>query len=127
MVSCMISKKNRNSRKDIEQIFKFGRFFVSPNISLKFIKNPNNVKMFSFITPKSVSKKAVIRNLLRRRGYVILKKYLTIIPNGLMGVFVFGKKSAMFFGGRKSKNLKPMNNLENEIKNLVFKLKNEKN
>ncbi len=88
----MLPKKNRADRKDIEQIFKVGRFVNSPNLTLKFIKNHESFPpRISFLTPKTVSKKAVIRNLLRRRGYSALEKSFYKLPKGLLGVFVFKK------------------------------------
>lgn len=118
----MLSKKNRNDRKSVEQIFKSGSFVNSPNLTLKFLNTNENKKRVSFITPKTVSKKAVVRNLLRRRGYAILEKYFNALPIGFLGVFVFGKKSLQIFGGRKTKIYNPMLNLENEIKNIFNKL-----
>lgn len=118
----MLPKVNRNNRKDIEQIFKSGRFVNSLNLTLKFKKISNNKKAISFITPKTVSKKAVVRNLLRRRGYAVLKKYFDEFPVGFMGVIIFNKKSAEIFGGRKNKTFNPINNLDNEIKILISKI-----
>ncbi len=118
----MLPKKNRNSRKTIEQIFKSGRFVSSPNLTFKFTIKEDSEKMVSFITPKTISKKAVVRNLLRRRGYAVLKKYFEGLPTGLSGVFVFGKKSLEIFGGKKSKKYNPIQNLENEIKVIIHKL-----
>ncbi len=118
----MLSKQNRNNRKEIEQIFKSGSFVNSPNLTFKFFKTKDNLKKISFITPKTVSKKAVARNLLRRRGDAVLKKYFKDFPVNLLGVFVFGKKSMEVFGGRKNKSYSPINNLENEIKNILNKI-----
>lgn len=118
----MLSKINRSDRKDIKQIFEFGRFVNSQNLTLKFILEKTKNKKVSFIVPKTVSKKAIIRNLLRRRGYAILRKYFSRIPVGFKGVFLFGKKSVNAFGGRKTKTFNPILNLENEIKNLLHKI-----
>lgn len=45
----------------------------------------------SFIVSKTVSKGAVGRNTLRRRGYNALRKHITEFPAGLFGVFIFKK------------------------------------
>ena len=119
----MLSQKNRTNTKLVDRIFKEGKFVNSPNLTLKFIKNEFPFPQISFITPKAVSKKAVDRNLLRRRGYFILRKYLIFSPTNFAGVFVFGKKSMDFFGGRKNKKRNPILVLENEIKIILEKLK----
>lgn len=120
----MLTKNNRLDRKTVEKVFKEGRFIGSTNLTLKYIlKNENNAFKIAFITPKTASKKAVDRNLLRRRGYAIIKKhYNKAFPAGFIGCFVFGKKSMDNFGGRKNKVYNPAINLENEIKNLLNKI-----
>ena len=119
----MLPKEKRADTKAIEQIFQKGRFVGSPNLSLKFIatKEPIPAKI-SFISPKTASKKAPVRNLLRRRGYAAVSKYIDSLPQGFSGAFIFGKKSAEIFGGRKTKQHNPIQNLENEIKTILNKL-----
>lgn len=121
----MFLKINRVDKSIIKQIFTKSRFINSANITLKFILNNKLPKRVSFIVPKSTSKKAVERNLLRRRGYSVLSKYLDTLPFGFMGVFVFNKKSVFYFGLKsknKLKNRESIKNLENEIKNLLNKI-----
>ncbi len=119
----MLSKKNRVNKKLIDIIFKEGKFINSPNLTLKFIKEGFLSPKIAFITPKTTSKKAIDRNLLRRRGYFIIKKYLKCFPTGFDGAFVFGKKSMEIFGGKKNKIKNPVKSLENEIKIILYKLK----
>jgi len=119
----MLPKKNRANKKAIDQIFKGGKFFNSNNLTLKFfIDKTNKNKQISFIVPKTISKKAVIRNLLRRRGYAVLVKYLKDFPSGIVGAFVFNKKSLDIFGNKKNKTYNPILNLENEIKIILSKI-----
>jgi len=118
----MLPKKNRADRKSVERIFKEGRYVNSNNLTLKFIQIESAYPQISFVVPKTVSKKAVIRNLLRRRGYAVLKPYLGVFPVGFTGVFLFGKKSKDIFSGRKNKIRNPIQNLENEIKIILSKL-----
>ena len=61
------------------------------------------------IAPKAVSRLAVKRNLLRRRGYRALEKYINEIPS-LLGVFIFKKYQD------------DVSILENEIKNIFNKI-----
>jgi|SRR3989338_4938323 len=88
----MLKKKNRVSKREVDQIFKIGKFLISPNFTFKFIfTNKSIPPRISFITPKNVAKLAVKRNFLRRRGYNALEKYINQFPSGLIGVFVFKK------------------------------------
>lgn len=107
----MLLKKNRASKKDIDKIFKEGRFFVSTNLTFKFIfiKNQKEPKI-SFIAPKNIAKLAVKRNLLRRKGYFVLKKYIKNVSPSVVGVFVF------------KKHQEDVSVLENETKNLLNKI-----
>ncbi|MFA6177751.1 MAG: ribonuclease P protein component [Candidatus Paceibacterota bacterium] len=87
----MLPKKNRVNTKEVDKIFKEGRFLVSSSFTFKYFKSANKGVKISFIAPKSVAKLAVKRNLLRRRGYTALAKYIDQFPAGLMGVFIFKK------------------------------------
>jgi ribonuclease P protein component len=88
----MLLKKNRADKKAVERIFKEGKFLNSLNLTFKFIlSNDSTLPRISFIAPKNIAKLAVRRNLLRRRGYSVLKKYIYLLPTGLLGVFVFKK------------------------------------
>jgi ribonuclease P protein component len=108
----MLKKKNRATKKEIDLLFKEGKFLNSPNLTFKFINSFRSDlnKRISFIAPKSVAKLAVKRNLLRRRGYDVLKKYLDQFPVGILGAFVFRKyqDNALI--------------IENEIKTILTKI-----
>jgi ribonuclease P protein component len=119
----MIPKKNRTSQKIVDLIFKQGKFVNSNNISLKFYINKGNPSpRVSFIVPKGVAKSAVLRNMLRRRGYIVLSKYLNSLPQGLHGSFVFGKNSKEIFGLRGNHKNDSFTNLDNEIKTIITNL-----
>ncbi len=134
----MLPKKNRTDRKTVEKVFKEGRFVNSANLSFKYMHptpalplangRENSIRI-SFTAPKTACKRAVGRNLLRRRGYAVLRKILRTSPlpspfkgEGVIGVLVFGKKSMEFFGKKKNKLYNPILNLENEIKNILNKI-----
>ncbi|MEK9181675.1 MAG: ribonuclease P protein component [Patescibacteria group bacterium] len=107
----MLPKKNRADKKAVEKIFKTGKFLTSFSLTFKFILNNNStVPQISFIAPKSVAKLAVQRNLLRRRGYAVLGKYIQKFPSGLVGAFVFRKYQD------------DISIIENEIKNILNKI-----
>lgn len=106
----MLPKKNRVNTKEVEKIFKTGKSVASLVLTFKYIKNNTPGVKISFIAPKNIAKLAVQRNLLRRRGYLALKKYLHQFPAGILGVFVF------------KKHQEDVSILENEIKNILAKI-----
>jgi len=118
----MLPKKNRLDKNTIENIFKNGLFVISNNLTFKFIRTPGSPTRISFIVPKTVNKKAVTRNLLRRRGYGVLSKNKDILPDKVAGAFIFGKSSTKLFGLNKNKQYNPILELENEIKTLLNKV-----
>jgi len=120
----MLPKKNRADKKAVEKIFKGGKFLNSPHLTFKFILRTTsqtcwnshmsdlwaNAPRISVIVPKNIAKLAVKRNLLRRRGYDVLKKYINQFPSNLLGVFIFKKYQ------------EDVLILENEIKNIFAKI-----
>lgn len=119
----MLPKKNRASTKEVEKIFKEGKFINLPNLTFKYLKaigqtygNLHRSDLWlespriSFIAPKSIAKLAVDRNLLRRRGYSALGRCLDQFPAGLIGVFIFKKYQD------------DISIIENEIKNILQKI-----
>ena len=107
----MLPKKNRVDKRAIEKIFKESKIFNSPILTFRFVlTNNNNIPRISIIVPKTVAKKAVNRNLLRRRGYNVLGKYINRFPAGILGIFLFKKYQD------------DISILENEIKNILNKI-----
>ena len=105
----MLPKKNRATTKEVEKIFKAGRFLNSLHLTFKYLKVPSKTIKISFIAPKSVAKLAVKRNLLRRCGYSALQKCMNLSPAGLIGVFIFKKPE------------ENISTLEHEIKSIFSK------
>ena len=120
----MLSKQNRADKNSIKEIFQKGRFVSSANLTFKYIPkgSPDNTRV-SFIAPKTTSKSAAKRNLLRRRGYAVLGKHMGSLPSKTLGAFILGKNSLSLFGkiGRSSDN-GSLTNLENEIKSILSKI-----
>lgn len=107
----MLAKTNRADKKTVEEIFKKGVIYNTTILTLRFIKKKEpHPPRVSFIAPKSVAKKAVLRNRLRRCGYSILKNKINNLPKGFVGVLVF----------RKSDFEK--NNLEKDLISLLSKI-----
>jgi len=119
----MLKKRNRLTSNDVEMLFKHSKTAFSDNLSFKYMfKKDQTPSLVSFIAPKTASKQAVTRNLLRRRGYAVFKGYFDTLPQTLIGAFVFGKQSKEVFGGKKTKNSNPIENLDNEIKKILNKI-----
>jgi ribonuclease P protein component len=86
----MLPKNSRLTTQNVDEVFKNGRFAVSPSFTFKYIlKNKGNTQI-SVIAPKSVAKLAVKRNSLRRKAYNSLRKNISIFPP-LLGALVFKK------------------------------------
>ncbi len=106
----MLPKKNRANTKEVDKIFKEGKFLNSSNLTFKYFRNNSKEIKISFIVSKNITKLAVKRNLLRRRGYTALKKHINQFPVGITGVFIF------------KKYLDDISILENEIKDILSKI-----
>ena len=91
----MLSKKNKIKRKEFPVVLKFKKnvFFNSKYafllIQKQYEKKPSK---FSFVVSGKVSKKAVIRNRLKRRGYYVIRKILPDIKKGYIAVFFLKKE-----------------------------------
>lgn len=80
----MLAKKNRLSRTEFDTHFKIGKRHHSPIATL--IVSPLDQFHGSVVVSKKVSKKAVTRNTLRRRGYAAL--YTHIKQKNKTGVYI---------------------------------------
>lgn len=64
----MLPKINRlKKNKDFEQVLKRGQFFRQDFLTLKILPNKLKNNRFGFIVSSKVSKKAVLRNKIKRR------------------------------------------------------------
>ena len=64
----MLAKKFRlSNKKDFERLHKNGKFFGNNFLAIKVAKNDLEISRFGFAIGKKISKKAVIRNKVRRR------------------------------------------------------------
>ena len=70
----MLPKENRlKKKKDFERVFKKGRSFKEGFLFLKVVKNNLKDNRFGFLVGKNFSKKATLRNKLRRKLREIIK------------------------------------------------------
>lgn len=64
----MFARQNRiRKKKEIERIFKKGKTFKEDRLVLKTIKNDLGLSRFGFIVSQKVSKRANVRNKIKRR------------------------------------------------------------
>jgi ribonuclease P protein component len=70
----MLARINRLVKtKDIERTFKRGRSFFGKNLGVKIASNELKVNRFTIVISTKVSKKAVVRNKIKRRLRDILR------------------------------------------------------
>ncbi len=80
----MLPKLNRlKKKKDFEKVFKLGKGAKLSFIALKFNKNGLKNSRFGFIVSLKVSKKAVVRNRIKRRLRESVKKKINNVKKGL--------------------------------------------
>jgi len=79
----MLPKINRiKKKKDFETIFKKGVSFKNSLLILKVVKNNLNQSRIGFIVSQKVSKKATVRNKIRRRLAEAVKIHMKDISFG---------------------------------------------
>lgn len=85
----MLPASNRLKRKkDFERVFRNGRKFNAGCLSFRTAENGLKTSRFGFIFGKKVSKRAVIRNKVRRRLQEAVKKRLPSVKKNVDGVLV---------------------------------------
>lgn len=79
----MLPKANRlTKKKDFERIFKEGRGLKEDFLLLKFLPNNLDTNRFGFVIGQRISKKAVIRNRIKRRLRELVRLELPIMKKG---------------------------------------------
>lgn len=85
----MLPKKNRlKKKKDFERVFKEGKGFKEDFLFLKLAKNNLNISRFGFAVGQKISKKAVLRNKIKRMLRELVKARLPKIKIGFDGILV---------------------------------------
>ena len=69
-------------KKDFERVLKLGKGFKKDFIFLKIIKNDLKVNRFGLIVGQKISKKATLRNKIKRRLRVLIKTKLSKLEPG---------------------------------------------
>lgn len=73
-------------RKDVEKVYKLGRYSSAGNIGLKFLENNLNETRIGVVVGLKFSKRAVVRNTIKRKIREILRKNLDKINKGVDAV-----------------------------------------
>jgi len=80
----MLPETNRlKKKKDIERVFERGERFKEDFLVLKMTKNNLTQTRFGFIVSQKVSKKAVLRNTIKRKLSEIAKVKLKRLKKGI--------------------------------------------
>jgi len=110
----MLLKKSRlKKKKDFERIFKKGRGISDDFLVFRTVKNFSEKSRFGFVVGKNVSKKANIRNKIKRRMRELVRKKMKEIKSGIDGVFI----------ARPGLETKSFKDLEGSIDRIFIKLK----
>ena len=83
----MLPQKRKVSTGLFPHILKGGKTTSSEHLSFRFVPTKAPESRFSFVVSGKISKKATERNLLKRRGYVIIKNNNTLKKIPIAGVF----------------------------------------
>lgn len=79
----MLKKENRiRLDKEFDRVFKAGQSFYGKEMGLKIAKNDLAVSRFGILINTKVSKKAVVRNKIKRQIRAIIEANLSRISNG---------------------------------------------
>ena len=105
----MLGKENRlKNKKDFDRVFKKGKGFKQDFLFLKLIKNNLEMNRFGFIVSQKISKKAVLRNKIKRRLRESVRKKLEKLKQGYDIVFLPSPDI-------REKNFKEIDQLINKI------------
>jgi ribonuclease P protein component len=110
----VLPKKNRlKKKKDFENIFRKGKSVKEDFLSFKWKLNGLKVSRFGFIVSQKISKKATVRNKIKRRLRELLKLNLLHLKKGIDGIFIAcpGLEKKIFY------------DMETSIKNIFIKTK----
>lgn len=85
----MLPKQNRlKKKKDFERVFKEGQGFKEDFLFLKVVKNNLKISRLGFVVSKNFSKKATLRNKIKRRLRELVRINLSKIKKGIDGALV---------------------------------------
>lgn len=78
----MLPETNRlKKKKDFERVFKEGRGARGKFMHMKVVSNNFGISRFGIVVSKKISKRAVIRNKIKRRVRAVIRKNIDKIKN----------------------------------------------
>lgn len=90
----MLPKRNRLIKnKEFEEVFKKGRLVREDFLSIKFVPNKKKYSRFGFVVSLKVSKKAVVRNKLKRWLRSLVRRNLIEVKKGFDVVVIMAAGS----------------------------------
>ena len=85
----MLPRENRlKQKKDLEKVLKTGKGFREDFLILKLRENNLKESRFAFIVSQKISKRATLRNKIRRRLGEIIKMKFKKVKKGVDGLFI---------------------------------------
>ena len=107
----MLPKKNcLKKKKDIERVLKKGKTFKKEWLLMRVIRNKLNVSRFGIVVGKNFSKKAVLRNKIKRKIREAVQMRLNEIKRGV-DILLMVKKKGNSFKNEKNENFLKVKNL----------------
>jgi ribonuclease P protein component len=92
----VLPKTNRLKKtKDIRRVFKGSGAFREAFLLLRPVKNTLNSTRFVFVVGKTVSKKATVRNKIRRKIREVVRLRMSEIKKGFDVVFIVSKTAVI--------------------------------
>ena len=105
----MLPKENRlTKKKDFERVFRRGKGLKEKFLVIKVLDNNLNVSRFGFIVSKKISKKAVLRNKIKRRLRESVSAKLNQVRQGIDVAVIAGQ-------GIGEKNFGEIEEISNKI------------
>lgn len=90
----MLPKAHRlTKQKDFDYILKNGKPLFSQSFIIKIVKNNLTINRCGFIISKKISKKAVIRNKLKRQLREIIRQQLNFLKTGYDLIIIVKKNT----------------------------------
>lgn len=102
----MLPRENRlNQKKDFQRVFQKGKGLRENLLTFKWAPNNLKVSRFGFIVSKKISKKAIVRNQIKRRLREKVRIELPRLKKGIDGVIIVRPGVAKEKNQEISKNL----------------------
>jgi ribonuclease P protein component len=84
----LVSKNRLRKKSDIDNVFKKGKTVTGDFIFLRAVKNNLDINRFAFVVSAKISKRAVVRNKIKRQLREIIKKNILKTKQGIDFVLI---------------------------------------